>query len=312
MTKKSFSKCFSSRIIKEIEIRFSEKGIGPARDQQSARGRFRPVSRAREDHRAGPLGARPRGAVLPPRGAERVAGVRTLDVAAATAADRPSPVVSRRGNERTRTAVKWRIRFWRKEGRGGSGESPRREPRAVAPWPSAARRGGAHLELGRRRKRELESEEGEAELRARAIEKWRGGVGASRRRSGGHGERGARALGSGREEEGVRARASWCAGRGRCRRARGCGGRSRRTRGRRCRRGAATRRCASAAVAAWRGVSARTRARGGRRRPAGPGPRRGDAGARARVARAACGRGPNRRRRPARGRNEFLIFDFQI
>jgi hypothetical protein len=192
MTKKSFSKCFSSRIIKEIEIRFSEKkGIGPARDQQSARGRFRPVSRAREDHRAGPLGARPRGTVLPPRGAERVAGVRALDVAAAAAADRPSPVASGRGNERTRTAVKWRIRFWRKGGRGGSGEPPRREPRAVAPWPSVARRGGAHLELGRRRKRELESEEGEAELRARVIEKWCGGVGASRRRSGGRGEGGA-------------------------------------------------------------------------------------------------------------------------
>ena len=56
-------------------------------------------------------------------------------------------------------------------------------PSTATPWPSVAKRGEAHPGLGRRRKRERSLKEGEAELRARAIEEWRGGAGARRRRS---------------------------------------------------------------------------------------------------------------------------------
>jgi hypothetical protein len=108
MAKKSFYKCFSSIILKEIGICFPEKKKNRA-GPRSTVGPWpfsRPVSRAREVHRAGPLGARPRGTVLPPRGAERVVGVRARDVAAAAMADRPAPVASGRGSERTRTTVK--------------------------------------------------------------------------------------------------------------------------------------------------------------------------------------------------------------
>ena len=73
-------------------------------------------------------------------------------------------------------------------GEGEEGGVPRR-PSTAAPWPSVARRGEAHPRLGRRRKRERELKEGEAELWARGIGEWRGGAGSRRQRSCGRGER---------------------------------------------------------------------------------------------------------------------------
>ena len=78
-------------------------------------------------------------------------------------------------------------RGWRGEGR----RLPWR-PSTAAPWPSVAKRGEARPVHGRRRKLERGLKEGEAKLRARGIEEWRGGAGDRRRRSCGRGEGGAR------------------------------------------------------------------------------------------------------------------------
>ena len=170
-----------------------------------------------------------------------------------------------------------------------------------------ARRGEAHLGLGRRRKREREPKGGEAELRARAIGKWRGGARAQRRRSCGRGEGRSFGFLLWRRGNAARAGVSERTGSSRSRRVRGRGLRPRLPRGGRRRHMVATRREFSAAVGACAsGGRCWADSRGGLTRWAGEA-----RGWRGRLAGPASAGGPEARRRPAKEKNPFSKYNFQ-